>query len=94
VLFRSVDVSDDEILQAMTVLARHTGVFGEPAGVAGFAGLMKLSQAGAIGKDETVAFIVSGSGLKDVKSAQKAVTKPELIKPDLDLLIKYLEVKK
>jgi threonine synthase len=86
-----VDVSDDEILKAMTVLARHTGVFGEPAGVAGFAGLMKLSKEGAIRSDETVALIVSGSGLKDVKSAQKAVTKPEKIKPDLDVLINYLE---
>jgi threonine synthase len=90
----AVDVSDDEILQAMTVLARHTGVFGEPAGVAGFAGLMKLAKSGEIGKDESVAFIVSGSGLKDVRSAQKAVSKPEKIKPDLDILIKYLDAKK
>lgn len=88
-----VDVSDEEILSAMTILARHTGVFGEPAGVAGFAGLLKLAKSGAIGKDETVAFIVSGSGLKDVKSAQKAVSKPEKIKPDMDELIKYLENK-
>lgn len=90
----AVDVSDDEILKAMTVLARHTGVFGEPAGVAGFAGLMKLAKEGVIGKDESVAFIVSGSGLKDVKSAQKAVKKPEKIKPELDVLIKYLENQK
>lgn len=90
----TVDVSDEEILNAMTVLARHTGVFGEPAGVAGFAGLMKLAKEGAIGKDESVALIVSGNGLKDIKSAQKAVTKPEKVKPDLDVLIKYLEEQK
>lgn len=86
----TVDVSDEEILQAMTVLARHTGVFGEPAGVTAFAGLMKLAEQGAIGKDETVAFVVSGSGLKDVKSAQKAVSRPEIVKPDLDSLMSYL----
>ena len=90
----AVDVSDKEILNAMTVLARHTGVFGEPAGVTAFAGLMKLSNAKAIGPDESVAFIVSGSGLKDVKSAQMAVTKPEKMKPQLDLLIKYFEKNK
>lgn len=90
----AVDVSDDEILNAMRVLARHTGVFGEPAGVTGFAGLMKLASQGGIGKDESVALIVSGSGLKDVKSAQKAVTRPEKIKPDLNVLIKYLEENK
>lgn len=82
----TVDVSDDEILNAMTVLARHTGVFGEPAGVTAFAGLQKLAKEGAIGKDESVAFVVSGSGLKDVRSAQKAVSRPQEIKPDLDVL--------
>ena len=86
-----MDVSDEEILNAMTVLARHTGVFGEPAGVTAFAGLMKLAGGGAIGPDESVAFVVSGSGLKDVKSAQMAVSKPDKIKPDLDVLINYLE---
>jgi threonine synthase len=86
----TVDVSDNEILSAMTTLARHTGVFGEPAGVTAFAGLQKLVAQGAIGKDETVAFVVSGSGLKDVKSAQMAVTRPEKIKPDMDVLIDYI----
>lgn len=89
----TVDVSDEEILKAMTILARHTGVFGEPAGVTSFAGLMKLAEQGVIGKDETVAFVVSGSGLKDVKSAQKAVSRPEAIKPELGSLVKYLENK-
>jgi threonine synthase len=77
----------------MTILARHTGVFGEPAGVTSFAGLMKLAEQGVIGKDETVAFVVSGSGLKDVKSAQKAVSRPEAIKPELESLVKYLKSK-
>lgn len=89
----TVDVSDEEILEAMTILARHTGVFGEPAGVTSFAGLMKLAEQGVIGKDETVAFVVSGSGLKDVKSAQKAVSRPEVIKPELESLVKYLKNK-
>jgi len=90
----TVDVSDAEILNAMTTLARHTGVFGEPAGVTSFAGLMKLAKEGVIEKDESIAFVVSGSGLKDVKSAQKAVTRPEEIKPDLDVLINYLNMQK
>lgn len=88
----TVDVSDDEILSAITELARYTGVFGEPAGVTSFAGLKKLVEQGLIGEDETVVFVVSGSGLKDVKSAQKAVTRPELVKPDMEELIKYLMV--
>lgn len=87
----AVDVSDEEILEAMRVLARLTGVFGEPAGVTGFAGLMKMASEGRIQKDETVALIVSGNGLKDVKSAMKAVKMPEKIKPDMNELIKYID---
>lgn len=87
----AVDISDEEILEAMKVLARHTGVFGEPAGVTGFGGLMKLAREGIIKSNERVALIVSGSGLKDVKSAQAAVERPEPIKPDMESLDRYLE---
>lgn len=90
----AIDVSDEEILSAITTLARQTGVFGEPAGVTSFAGLKKLVDLGKINEDETVVIIVSGSGLKDVKSAQRAVSKPELVKPDINELINYLRVNK
>ncbi|QVK18788.1 threonine synthase [Mycoplasmatota bacterium] len=89
----AVDVSDEEILHAMRILARYTGVFGEPAGVTGFAGLMKLVNEGVINQDESIALIISGSGLKDVKSAQRAISKPDAIKPDLDVLINFLNDK-
>ncbi|MFR1708378.1 MAG: threonine synthase [Clostridium sp.] len=90
----AIDVSDEEILSAITTLARQTGVFGEPAGVTSFAGLKKLVDLGKINEDETVVIIVSGSGLKDVKSAQRAVSKPELVKPDINELINYLRINK
>lgn len=90
----AIDVSDEEILSAITTLARQTGVFGEPAGVTSFAGLKKLVDLGKINEDETVVIIVSGSGLKDIKSAQRAVSKPELVKPDINELINYLRVNK
>lgn len=90
----AIDVSDDEILEGMRILARHTGVFGEPAGVTSFTGLMKMVEEGMIKSDETVALIVSGNGLKDVKTAQKAVTMPEKVKPDLESLSKYIETLK
>ena len=88
----AIDVSDKEILEAMTYLARLTGVFGEPAGVTGFAGLLKLVSNKQISGDETVVLIVSGNGLKDIKSAEMAVTKPELVKPNLKSLIEYLNI--
>lgn len=78
-----VDVSDEEILNAMRLLARRTGVFGEPAGVASFAGVMKMKELGLIKGDEKIVSIVSGSGLKDVKSAIAAVGVGNSVEPDI-----------
>ena len=85
-----VDVLDIEILDAMKQLARLTGVFGEPAGVAGLAGLRKMVKENKIKQSEKVVLVVTGNGLKDVKSAMSAVSSPITIKPDLEDLKKYL----
>lgn len=87
----AIDVNDDEILEAMRVLARHTGVFGEPAGVTGFAGLLKMVENNTIGKNDSALLIVSGNGLKDVKSAMKAVNMPVKIKPSINELDRYIK---
>lgn len=79
-----VDVTDQEILAAMKTLAQKTGVFGEPAGVTGFAGIMKMKELGMLSGNETVVGIVSGSGLKDIKSAAMTAGKPWLIEPDIE----------
>lgn len=81
-----VAVSDEEILDAMRVLARGAGVFGEPAGVTGFAGLRKLAAQGLIDPDERNVVLVTGNGLKDVQSAIQAVGKPHLIEPNIEAL--------
>ncbi|HEY7677379.1 MAG TPA: threonine synthase [Candidatus Methylomirabilis sp.] len=67
-----VAVSDEEIFAAQRLLARQGGVFGEPAGVAGLAGLLKMLEAGQVGRDETVVVLVTGHGLKDVDAALAA----------------------
>jgi threonine synthase len=79
-----VDVSDEEILSAMKILAQKTGVFGEPAGVASFAGIMKMNELGLLKGNEKVVSIVSGSGLKDIKSAIKAAGKANVVEPNLE----------
>jgi threonine synthase len=81
-----VAVSDEEILDAMRVLARGAGVFGEPAGVTGFAGLRKLLQQGKVKSDERIVVLVTGNGLKDVQSAIQAAGKPYLIEPSMAAL--------
>jgi threonine synthase len=85
-----VRVSDDEILAAMPLLARGSGVFAEPAGATAHAGLIKAVQTGLIEADEEVVVLSTGSGLKDVASAMKAVaaagTTPMVVDPTLEAL--------
>ncbi|MCL5995443.1 MAG: threonine synthase [Chloroflexi bacterium] len=68
-----VEVSDAEMLDAMGVLARDAAVFSEPASAAAYAGLVKAQRLGAIRGDDEVVLQLTGSGLKDVKSALAAV---------------------
>lgn len=86
-----VAVSDDEILAAMRLLGQLAGVFGEPAGVAGLAGLRKLVEQGVIGQGETVACAITGNGLKDVSNAIKAAGEPIRVSPDGQGLFEILE---
>lgn len=84
-----VTVSDDEILDAITTLARRTGVFAEPAGAASFAGLRQLASEGKL-DNASAAIVVSGNGLKDVVSARRAVGEPIPVAPRLKEVEKHL----
>lgn len=79
----TVEVTDEEILEAMRVMGRSCGVFGEPAGVTGIAGLMKLCAEGKIEKEATVVSIVTGNGLKDTANGIKAAGEPIRLPPDI-----------
>ena len=88
-----ISVPDSEIIEAMSQLGRTEGIFGEPAAVASLAGLKKALKEGVIKKDESVTFIVTGNGLKDPNNAQKAISKPELMEPNINKLDIYLKDK-
>ena len=83
-----VNVTDEEIMAAQKLLGRTCGVFGEPAGVTGTAGVKKLCEQGVIGSDDTVVSVVTGNGLKDVANAIAACGEPISIPSDMDLLLK------
>jgi len=88
-----VNVSDEEILAAQRLLGRTCGVFGEPAGVTGTAGVKKLCEQGVLGKGDTVVSVVTGNGLKDVANAIKAAGEPISIPGDMEALLKAFEEK-
>ncbi|MBI3484739.1 MAG: threonine synthase [Acidobacteria bacterium] len=78
-----VAISDDAILRAIAELARLTGVFAEPAGAAVLAGLHAALEQGMVDRDERVVLLVTGTGLKDVPAASRAVERPTPIAPNL-----------
>lgn len=84
----AINVSDSEILDAMRLLGHTCGVFGEPAGVTGTAGLKKACELGLIPADSTVVSIVTGNGLKDVNNAILAGGQPICIPPEMEILKK------
>jgi threonine synthase len=86
---RFVTVSDGAILGAIITLARSTGVFGEPAGAAAYAGLLASVGAGEL-RGKSAAVLITGNGLKDVSSARKVVGAPITIEPSLKALEEHL----
>jgi threonine synthase len=85
-----VAVDDDAILEAMRESGRRAGLFGEPAGVAGVAGLRRAVADQVIGRRDTALAVVTGSGLKDVRSASRAAGAPFELPPDDDALAAHL----
>jgi threonine synthase len=87
-----IAVSDEEILDAMRITARLAAVFGEPAGIAGVAGLKKAIASGIVGKHESAVAIITGNGLKDIASARQAAGEPISVTPDLTALRSALKL--
>ncbi|HVN76152.1 MAG TPA: threonine synthase [Thermoanaerobaculaceae bacterium] len=87
-------VSDEAILDAIGALARHTGVFAEPAAAAALAGLTAALEEGLVGRDERVVLLVTGSGLKDVGAAARRVRIPAPVEPDLEAVAGVLGIGK
>lgn len=83
-------VSDAEILQGMRMLARQAAVFAEPAAATAYAGLAKAVCEQRIHAEESVVVVITGNGLKDVKSAMLATGETARIEPSLDALKKHL----
>ncbi|HYU81788.1 MAG TPA: threonine synthase [Candidatus Polarisedimenticolia bacterium] len=63
-------VSDAEILDAYSFLARCEGVFAEPASAAAIAGLRKRVRANALGGAQRVVCVLTGNGMKDPDRAR------------------------
>jgi threonine synthase len=77
-------VSDDEILDAIGLLARTEGIFAETAGGVTIATLAKLAASGVVRRDERVVALVTGHGLKTVEALGSRAGPTVTIAPRLD----------
>jgi threonine synthase len=85
-----VAVPDEAILDALREAGRQAGVFGEPAGVAGLAGIRRAVEDGTMSRRASVLTVVTGSGLKDVKTAIRVAGTPVSLPPDDAALASHL----
>jgi threonine synthase len=74
-----ISVSDENIMQAVRELAAYEGIFAEPSGAAGLAGLEKMIENELIGKNDTMAVLVTGSGLKEPDKIAGMYPEPRLV---------------
>jgi threonine synthase len=71
-----IEATDDEMLEGMRELATKAGVFVEPACAAAYVALVKGRRNGMIAADDEVVLQLTGSGLKDTRSALRTAGKP------------------
>ena len=77
------DISDDEIVEAIKLLATTEGIFTETAGGVTLGATKKLIKQGRIPKDESIVVCITGNGLKTQEAVSERIGKPIKIKPNL-----------
>lgn len=77
------DVSDDEIVEAIKLLAQTEGVFAETAGGVTLGVTKKLLEQGKIPRDESIVVCITGQGLKTQEAVYERIGRPIKIKPNL-----------
>jgi len=77
------EATNDEIIDAIVLLARTEGVFTEPAGGVSVAVLQKLVEEGKIDRDEKVVCYITGNGLKAAEAISAVLPKLSVVKPDV-----------
>jgi threonine synthase len=78
------DVTDDEIVEGIKLLARTEGIFAETAGGVTVAVLKKLVEAGVVRPDEKTVALITGDGLKTIEAVAGGAGPAFTIKPSLD----------
>ncbi|WP_433333042.1 threonine synthase [Spirillospora sp. CA-294931] len=78
------DVSDEQVVEGIRLLARTEGIFGETAGGVTVATLRKLIESGALDPSAETVIINSGDGLKTLDAVAPVVAPTANIAPSLE----------
>jgi threonine synthase len=77
------DVSDEEVVEGIRMLAEYAGIFAETAGGVTVAGAKKLIASGQIGADDSAVLCITGHGLKTQEAIVGKCGSPRLISPNI-----------
>ncbi|MBI5056651.1 MAG: threonine synthase [Nitrospirae bacterium] len=77
------DVPDQEIIDAIKLLARTEGIFAETAGGVTLASAIKLIREGHIKEDDLTVLCITGNGLKTKEAIMGQTGEPYQIQPNL-----------
>jgi threonine synthase len=83
--------SDEEILTATRRLASEEGIFSEPTGAVSLAALNRLKGNPGFSAQQRIVCIVTGHGLKQVRTFEAEMALPTAIEPELNALAAHLE---
>ena len=78
------DVSDQEVVESMKLLAETEGIFTEPAGGVTVGVTKKLIEQGHIKPDETTVICITGNGLKTQEALADCFEAPIVIEPKVN----------
>jgi threonine synthase len=84
-------VTDDELIEAVGLLARTEGIFTETAGGVTIAALSRLAARGVVRPDETVVAFVTGMGLKTLEAFGDRFRPVAHISPKLEALAEAIQ---
>jgi threonine synthase len=73
------NVTDEEIIDAMKLMAETEGIFAETAGGVTLGSTIKLIESGRISRDESIVICVTGNGLKTQEALSGKINQPILI---------------
>ena len=83
-------VTDDEILEAYSMLAKEEGIFAEPASAASLAGIIKNYKNGKLKKGDIIVSVLTGNGLKDPDNAIKISNAPIKVENNIEEIRKVI----